>query len=347
MAARRNHILIGVLDEKISATLTVPFHINRVGGKTDSIELNLAGNTTCQLCNICQTLVAQIYCPLDNSPHHRLLCIFSCVRSSCWSKKEGWSILRVLVRDKKNTEQKKKIKFEETWGDDDDWGDDIDLSCNSDVKNIAAGTNVVSENFNQLTISSDQEKSSSNQIKNVNFVQPPVEFILPSYYINVFDETDCEKPLQLSDKDAKNNVQLPDDSKQYVDFVGDECKLKPETYERTEHEDETFYKFWKIIQKCPEQIIRYWHGGNPLFARKHEGKIPHCLECGAPRVYEMQLMPALLPCLSTQQFSIEFSTVLIYTCSKDCSNDSGICVKREYLIFQDDPDLSYFKGQKQ
>jgi pre-rRNA-processing protein TSR4 len=87
----------------------------------------------------------------------------------------------------------------------------------------------------------------------------------------------------------------------------------------------------------PSQCIRYEWDGSPLFYQLHDGNhAGKCDACGAPRVYEMQLMPNVLSILPTAEYAaqqqnqepartlesmnvgMEFGTVLVYVCKNDC-----------------------------
>lgn len=98
------------------------------------------------------------------------------------------------------------------------------------------------------------------------------------------------------------------------------------------------------------------------------GSIPSCPLCGQKRVFELQVMPALVSLLRTrvgihnshkdsrpEQYTdcnnmsshicIEFGTVFVYTCSQGCwSEDAKYC--DEYVIVHPDPDQHLFKSVK-
>ncbi|GCC20142.1 hypothetical protein chiPu_0018765, partial [Chiloscyllium punctatum] len=72
----------------------------------------------------------------------------------------------------------------------------------------------------------------------------------------------------------------------------------PETYEKSQvqHGDRTFNKFMKRISSCPQQILRYCWNGSPLLLSPlgMESAASMCELCTSPRVFEFQLMPALV-----------------------------------------------------
>lgn len=121
-----------------------------------------------------------------------------------------------------------------------------------------------------------------------------------------------------------------------------------EHYEKAEatHGDQAFRKFHKRIQYCPQQCLRYERSGSPLLisGRKEQQppeEIPLCPFCKGARVFEMQLMPALVHVLhrsSPVAEHLDFGTVLVYTCSGSCWDPPdivGSCkFKVEYAFVQ-------------
>jgi pre-rRNA-processing protein TSR4 len=103
------------------------------------------------------------------------------------------------------------------------------------------------------------------------------------------------------------------------------------------------------------------------------GTIPTCNSCGEKRVFELQLMPALVSLLKidderhkttslndnkdntdTQKTDfknlssqcIEFGTVFVYTCSQGCWSEDDAMFLEEYVIVHGDPDQHLFKNAK-
>ena len=65
---------------------------------------------------------------------------------------------------------------------------------------------------------------------------------------------------------------------------------------------------------------RYWHGGEPLWARPVSESPGPCSHCGAPKRFEMQLMPPLVYFLQESKCAgvgeWEWVTVAVFTCSE-------------------------------
>jgi hypothetical protein len=88
--------------------------------------------------------------------------------------------------------------------------------------------------------------------------------------------------------------------------------------------DKPFHKYHKRLQRSPEQCLRYWRGAEPLYSSANMPKqVPNCNHCGAKRVAETQLTPALiylLKCTNDKQESnLEFGTIIVYTCAANCT----------------------------
>ncbi|XP_078006231.1 programmed cell death protein 2-like isoform X4 [Phascolarctos cinereus] len=93
---------------------------------------------------------------------------------------------------------------------------------------------------------------------------------------------------------------------------------------------------------------RYSWNGQPLFITCPSSDatgIPSCSNCGSCRVFEFQLMPALVSMLKNTllDISVEFGTVLIYTCQKSCWPANHQNPVEEFCVIQEDPDQMLFK----
>ncbi|NXR58415.1 PDD2L protein, partial [Rhadina sibilatrix] len=176
--------------------------------------------------------------------------------------------------------------------------------------------------------------------------------VFQPFYINVVDEEDC---VGFLDTDHADKLLKEYQQRECVDleqmmsesFAGEDGNEK---YEKSEVKswDHTFHKFMKRISMCPEQILRYSWGGQPLFitcpAANLEQGIPACNNCGSSRVFEFQLMPTLVSMLqSDSDLSVEFGTVLVYTCERSCWPTDYQAPLEEFIFVQEDPDQKLFK----
>ncbi|NXD28625.1 PDD2L protein, partial [Spelaeornis formosus] len=176
--------------------------------------------------------------------------------------------------------------------------------------------------------------------------------VFQPFYINVVDEEDC---VGFLDTDHADKLLKEYQKRECVDleqmmserFAGEDGNEK---YEKSEIKswDHTFHKFMKRISMCPEQILRYSWGGQPLFIScppaNLEQDIPACSNCGSSRVFEFQLMPTLVSMLqSDSDLSVEFGTVIVYTCERSCWPTNHQTPLEEFIFVQEDPDQRLFK----
>ena len=119
-------------------------------------------------------------------------------------------------------------------------------------------------------------------------------------------------------------------------YLGDEMKL-----------GKMYTKFQKATKLSPDQVIRYQRSGEPLWISDKDipvsKDIPDCEFCGAPRIFEFQIMPQMLNCLSLdvvqQEGSglsaecIDWGVLMVFTCSNSC--DEGQFYKTEFIWKQE------------
>ncbi|NXS61700.1 PDD2L protein, partial [Brachypteracias leptosomus] len=176
--------------------------------------------------------------------------------------------------------------------------------------------------------------------------------VFQPFYISVVDEEDYTDFLDTdhADKLLKEYQQREGvDLEQLMSesFTGEGNN---EQYEKSEVKgrDHTFHKFMKRISVCHEQILRYSRGGHPLFITcppaNFDKGIPACSNCGSNRVFEFQLMPALVSMLqSDSDLSVEFGTAIVYTCERSCWPANLQTPLEEFIFVQEDPDQRLFK----
>lgn len=234
--------------------------------------------------------------------------------------------------------------------------DDVRDDVNDDVVNDHAhgespsGTApVLAEDIPELT---DKEKSEVLSKLQACGHTPDTRSseILKSYYISVFDESANEE----ADSDhvtkllAEYQRREGCDLQELLDSSRSREGGKGEKYEKSTllHRDVVFHKFMKRLSSCPQQCVRYEWNGTPLFVSAPHSPLPaHCIHCGGPVVFELQLMPALINHLKLSEGTgnvLEFGTVLIYTCKQSCWSD-GDLYRTDQVFVQADPDEHMFK----
>lgn len=130
-----------------------------------------------------------------------------------------------------------------------------------------------------------------------------------------------------------------------VDEDGSSSSQKEDKDVYESHIDKTFQKFADRLAQNPEQVIRYEFKGQPLLYSKTDAigkllatshtpiakitteqgpsgsRIPRCGNCGAGRVFEVQLTPHAITELEAEDMSLEgmeWGTIVVGVCEKDC-----------------------------
>ncbi len=157
----------------------------------------------------------------------------------------------------------------------------------------------------------------------------------PAYPFYYFVDTDYETLDKVED------VPIPTQAMDLDEGGGSSSqKEDKDVYESTI--DKIFQKFADRLAQNPEQVIRYEFKGQPLLYSKKDavGKLlasfakenvkvqtkggsgmPRCGNCGAGRVFEVQLTPHAIMQLESEEISLdgmEWGTIIVGVCEKDC-----------------------------
>ncbi|KAJ7312094.1 hypothetical protein JRQ81_006433 [Phrynocephalus forsythii] len=349
---------------------------SKFGGAPDRIpSVAPVRSPACGICQSSLVPLVQISCPLEGSPFHRVLHVFACILESCWGKSESWKVLRsqYLEVPRKGT-QEWKLKQKENcvvaasnWCEGaDDWGDNNDqastrLSANCSLNLPSKPDSLPREldctmQFQDLTLGEIQAGSHPFDCcipAEEELVTAPCSPLFQPYYISVVDEEDYRG---YEDTDHAQKLLKEYQQREGVDMAALTSESYPhvdcsEIYEKSaaETRDVVFHKFMKRISACPEQILRYSWGGQPLFITcpptDIRTAVPPCNQCRSRRIFEFQLMPALVSMLKSQdrEVSVEFGTALVFTCEKSCWPANQSTPLEEFILVQEDPDQPLFK----
>lgn len=309
---------------------------SKIGGLPDwpfPVEDLQSGLLECGACGSSLALVSQVYAPVHAAGmriEERTIYVFGCVKLECGGTHLSWRALRVQrildgnvhdatvqADDPKSNVSGPTISFL----DDENDNDDLSLEeLSKAFKNLATS---ISDSSKENT--KKQEKIINTSVKDSPLnVQPRVVLssasVLPCFYLYAQEESSAtlnkSKPLPP----IENQINITDHDTETWDNENYE-------YGRALSADRTYLKYKKVIDCCPEQCFRYKYGGNPLLASKSMQNPTPCQHCGAPRHYEMQLMPPLVyflhegakkhPKYSPDNWN--WMTLIIYTCTKNCS----------------------------
>ena len=146
-------------------------------------------------------------------------------------------------------------------------------------------------------------------------------------------EEDQEQDIETIKSLNTDTTNLPAD--EISKYVGNETKM-----------GKKYTQFKETTKLAPDQVIRYQRLGKPLWISDKEipeaKDIPDCELCGAPRIFEFQIMPQMLNNLDLDSLSresnlsadgIDWGVLSIYTCSRSCNE--GSAYKQEFLWKQD------------
>ncbi|RXN20146.1 programmed cell death 2-like protein [Labeo rohita] len=313
---------------------------------------------TCSLCERGLSHVVQIYCPLAASPYHRTINVFACSNPQCCGKSESWIVLRSQCleddikarQDNKTTACTESVMSRTDWCDEaDDWGMDDEEEEKVAESSIQMPNDSTGEGHNISSRLQDLCINGGDQ----SALQPSDVPVFKSFYISVMDETDLDG---FHDTDHENELLREYEKREGVivrEIQSCESGEAQEEYEKAtaKHGDEVFTSFMKKTCLCPEQVLRYSWGGSPLFITEPPSNVSQmvscCGHCGGPRVFEFQLMPALVSLLGSadtnSDVSLEFGTVLVYTCRNSCWKSGSTVPVEEFLVVQPDPDQKLFK----
>ena len=124
--------------------------------------------------------------------------------------------------------------------------------------------------------------------------------------------------------------------------------------ERLTDQDRIFFSFQDRLKRLPRQVVRRAPQGIPIWSipvQENAFQVEPC-SCGAPRVFDCQLLPSLLEKLEVDQYSqakplkgkanvgallsegMNWGSVAVYVCSKACSN------QEEFLVIQESVDVA-------
>ncbi|XP_072278963.1 programmed cell death protein 2-like [Pyxicephalus adspersus] len=337
------------LEDKISS-----WDVSKIGGLPDALPHVTPSCPVCPGCSVSLCHVVQVYCPLEASPFHRVIHVFACRTKSCWGKPESWVALRSQSLEghkPKVTEtpsQQEHNMATTDWCDEaDNWGMDDNDAESLIAPAVSHGASCPAENPSTDWTSQLQNLSLTDTSQTVQ--SSDSSDIFQSYYIAVAEEEDCEWNTDLDHARRLLQEYEKREASSVEELESCEMKGEGEKYEKSnmQSRDLMFYKFLKKIAPCQQQILRYSWNGQPLCISplNTTSQLPLCPRCGGKRIFEFQLMPALVTMLqgAKTELLLEFGTVLIFTCERSCWEANDRTPVQEFCVIQEDPDQKYFK----
>ncbi|XP_037079069.1 programmed cell death protein 2-like [Pollicipes pollicipes] len=318
-----------------------------------------------------QPLVVQVYAPIGASAYHRTLYVFGCATPECANESAAWCCVRAQQRATGGAEpapvpaERAPAAAATDWLDEaDDWGSDDsggssgvqELALDADNANLAAASEAAPataelEPAAEEGVSPEPAQPPTCDVRALLAARPPplhgpVTF-RPAYLGVVEEPAPRGAPSHheldlLRAYQAREGVNLAQLSAPGGGGDGPTAAAA-EGYERAApaHGDRLLYKLIQRLELCPGQVLRYCRdGGAPLPLAPLPPAPPACRHCGAPAVFELQLLPTLVARLRVADAAggehagpLEFGTVLVYTCRDSCWRD-GDRARAEVVLVQ-------------
>lgn len=394
----------GVYDTRCPSLQLSPYE-NKIGGYPDFFTGNLLSSApSCACCHAPLILVVQVYCPLEASHYHRLLHIFCCTEPKCWGNSRSWRVLRSQSVDPPCARQERKEPAASHWqgaaladwcGGAEEWGE-----CGDADDSEGGGRNDTFPVISDLDVTSDlpvtsEVPTSCGEVTTPACATAPPCYHGPYYHSAFVRAMGAQTHSMETNLLAKYQAEYPDSS------VSTRCESGrgkgggrvqektrsgggSEKYEKSQarHGDGHFLKFQKELANSPQQILRYhWKGtAIPMTAKQPFETLDCCKSCGAPRVFECQLMPALVYIIQTHLMhspdtpnalpnnnraepsngpalpnngttstnncprpaAVEFGTAIVYSCPDSCWEHLQENFMEELVIVQSESEESEF-----
>ncbi|KAK7063218.1 Programmed cell death protein 2 [Halocaridina rubra] len=180
------------------------------------------------------------------------------------------------------------------------------------------------------------------------------QFLFPEYEISM-------EPEELEDEKPKTEAEVMQEYETLITSGqipaakdDDDSDTEDLIKMATKETDKQFQKFRIRIKDYEDQVVRYDRGGEPLWVSSENKPkdIPPCPACGQPRQFEFQVMPQLLVHLKVDSTgkSIDWGTVLIYSCADSCDQDhlyvEELVYKQDYSPISQGKDVKLLHGRR-
>uniref|UniRef100_T1DNI0 Programmed cell death protein 2-like protein n=1 Tax=Crotalus horridus TaxID=35024 RepID=T1DNI0_CROHD len=383
MATAPPRVLLGLCDAAVPPGEGLRWQgaASKLGGSPDWRLPAPVAHPACGSCGAGLLHVVQVDCSLEGSPYHRVINVFACATKSCWGNSESWKVLRSQYLQVPRKEIQDCAGKQLSWATEsifhnsmpvgqeqertqaatdwcngaDDWGENCEEASSEPcgISNTFPRETHCAALFQRMNLGKNTGGGFCNLAQEEQIKPSSCVPEFQPYFISVVDEEDylCWDDLDHAERLLKEYQQREDVDLEHLMSAGYTTDGFGEKYEKNEAEkkNQIFYKFMKRISSCQEQILRYSWNGQPLFiahpSADLQTRIPPCNNCKSKRIFEFQLMPALVNMLKTREndTSIEFGTAVVYTCEKSCWIAGCSSPLEEFIFVQEDPDQQLFK----
>lgn len=292
----------------------------------------------CKGCGKPLKLLLQAYAPLQDPPEDtRQIFVFFCQNKACKSTFHAFRLRlpatgATAATVQTTAEPEKTPSTDKLW--DDDWGDDDDNNLFGSGAAPSFGDLEAKLAARDKSLKSPQADTAQTQTTTELAPAPvivkgdPTSAYFKAFYITSDYEPEAGSVLTQLDKEAQKLLRQYESSRRGCeDDDGDDDKDSGEQYTKYEG-DRAFKSFQKRVGRAESQLIRWCHGGEALQVSDQfplpggappPPPPPPCPMCGAPRVFELQVVPGLMNFLEGgDPDQYDFGTIVVYVCSRDC-----------------------------
>ncbi len=300
---------------------------------------------TCPCCDKERVLVVQAFAP--HSLHaDRVILLFACNSVVCSRKPESWYAIRAFCRNEDDAPEKKRCEENAesrsmteivNWDTDSD-DDGILNTSQSQEDGVEAFEQLLALQYLQIS----QEKARvSKGVSSRADVDKPLKGGPSSGSTRSCMSSACLKPYFVEVAMDPKESDVADDTgaveKLIEAYKAEEAQLlksgEVSQWEAEKDIEETDASravddFRKVIERAPEQVLRYKFGGDPVWP-SHPAPEPQrlcCPHCGEAQVFELQLLGSVLFYLKPEsvvpssqgEAALNFLALGVYSCEKDC-----------------------------
>ncbi|XP_067344343.1 programmed cell death protein 2 isoform X2 [Channa argus] len=338
-------VTLGFLEEAEPWRLRSPQFPSKVGGKPAWLSqtgIPSLPALACEICRLPMVFLLQVYAPISGQDRsfHRTLFLFCCKTPECYAHNDS----RCMKVFRSQLHRRNEFYSFDPPPDDEPPNDPEQYQCVLPVSGVklcwvcGCPGNKACSRCHTVTYCgkhhqtlhwkhTHKKECCSSQASTVT-TSP---FLFPESELVTEPEEEEER-----NKEDTTEAEGGEDTQRIVDcpsLADESALLERDLEEMAMHETEdnkVFQRFKKKIAAEPHQVLRYDRGGSPLWVSSQhipsDQDIPPCT-CGARRIFEFQVMPQLLNslCVDSTGASIDWGTLVVYTCSDSCNHDDQYC----------------------
>lgn len=274
-----------------------------VGGSVEWLSDDLP-TPECGVCGSRLRFVAQISAPIDEP---RALHIFVCEAHA--TVDQGWRVLR--------TQRAAVTHAKDDWGTRaSDWEDDDD----DDLEDL------LREHENQTIVPPAPPTSTDEDA----FPRSELAWVVDRAHCDDEEDEDDHDEAMLARARAylATDAELGSSSREAVANAIDRRAMTSvrldhdDAYEAVRDDQAASLALDTRLRANPNQVLRYAYADKPLRVHPQWTCEPAVCACGAPRRFELELLPTLIYFLQSNRME-DFATVAVFSCDRSCALSSS------------------------